>query len=374
MAGMDELTHDRDQLPVAERIFPTGPVPRDGRIVRTQWVGSWESQLIGVARLTAFLASRLPVESHAIDDIALNIVFLQRHRIEIGLKLVLERADAEIPPTHSLRALHGRCAEACAAAGLVGEWESLIAPHEEFIDLMDDVDPGSDAYRYPVNSKSIPWNRHQFVDVDELESAGTRLQQAVFGMVETLAGREPLPVVEADAAATAQELHELAAACRAVEAFQRSSLEAFRSERVRLGDRRPERVEGVLLAGEAVSEHTLALARRAERMRDQIVRRAQIDPPADPKPLPPLPPLPKMALSFDQRVMAERQQQQIKWFVDAMVPRFRWLSEAVRAVERRTSEWSTPAARQVHLDVARFQSRLSRWESADSADTPLPGS
>jgi hypothetical protein len=239
---------------------------------------------------------------------------------------------------------------------------------------MDDVDPGSDAYRYPVNSKSIPWNRHQFVDVDELESAGTRLQQAVFGMVETLAGREPLPVVEADAAATAQELHELAAACRAVEAFQRSSLEAFRSERVRLGDRRPERVEGVLLAGEAVSEHTLALARRAERMRDQIVRRAQIDPPADPKPLPPLPPLPKMALSFDQRVMAERQQQQIKWFVDAMVPRFRWLSEAVRAVERRTSEWSTPAARQVHLDVARFQSRLSRWESADSADTPLPGS
>jgi hypothetical protein len=370
MGCVDGATDDRDRVSLADRIFPRGPVPRDGRIVRTQWVGSWESQLVGVGRLTAFLSSRLPVESHAIDDMALNIVFLQRHRIEVGLKLILERADAEIPKTHSLRMLSACCAEACDAAGLGAEWAGLITPHDEFIDLMDDVDPVSDAFRYPVDAKSVPWNRHQFIDVAELEDAGIRLQESVMDVVEALVVREPLPVSEADAAAVARELHDLAAACRAVEAFQRESLEAFRAERRRLGDRRPDRAEGVLLAGEAVAEHTLALAARAERMRDQIVARMAIDSPADPEPLPPLPALPKTLFSSDERVMAERQQKQIKWVVDAMIPRFRWLSDAVRAVERRSASWSTPAARQVHLDTARFRSRLSRWDAASSGGRP----
>jgi hypothetical protein len=304
---------------------------------------------------------------------ALNIVFLQRHRIEVGLKLILERADAEIPKTHSLRELCTCGAEACDAAGLGTEWARLITPNDEFIELMDDVDPVSDAFRYPVDAKSVPWNRHEFIDVVALEDAGIRLQQGVMDVVEALAAREPLPVSEADAAAAARELHGLAAACRAVEAFQRESLEAFRAERRRPGDGRADRVEGVLIAGEAVAEHTLALAARAERMRDHIVARMDVDPPADPEPLPPLPPLPKTVFSFDERMMAERQQEQIKWVVDAMIPRFRWLIEAVRAVERRTARWSTPAARQVHLDAARFMSRLSRWDGAGSTDVPSPG-
>lgn len=363
MGRVDGATDDRERVSLADRIFPRGPVPRDGRIVRTRWVGSWESQLIGVGRLTAFLASRLPVESHAIDDMALNIVFLQRHRIEVGLKLILERADAEIPKTHSLGLLRTCCVDACDAAGLAAEWARLITPNNEFIDLMDDVDPVANAFRYPVDVKSVPWNRHQFIDVAELEDAGIRLQQGVMNLVEALAAREPLPIAEADAASVARELHELAAACRAVEAFQRESVQALRAERRRLGDLRPERIEGVFLAGEAVAEHTLALATRVERTRDRIIAQMDIDPPADPAPLPPLPPLPKAVISLDERVMAERQREQMKWTVDAMVPRFRWLIEAVRAVERRSAAWSTPAARQVHLDAARFKSRLSRWDS-----------
>jgi hypothetical protein len=369
---MDDASQDSERGTLTDRIFPHGPVPRNGRIVRTRWVGSWESQLLGIGRLTEFLASRLPVESHAIDDMALNIVFLQRHRIEVGLKLILERVEVEIPKTHSLRHLRACCAEACDAAGLRAEWSSLIKPHTEFIDLMEDVDPVSDAFRYPVDAKSIPWRRHEFIDVAELEDAGTRLQQGVMEVVEVLAAREPLPVSESDAAVAARELHELTAACRATETFQRESLDAFRAERRRLGDARPDRLEGVLLAGEAVAEHTLGLAARAERMRDHIVARTGIEPPVDPEPPPSLPPLPKTVFSLDERVVAKRQQEQIRWVVDAMIPRVRWLLEAVRAVERRTASWSTPAARQVHLDAARFRSRLGNWDVAGGVDSPPP--
>lgn len=74
-------------------IFPSGD-PRDGYILRLELVGSWESQFLGLGRLTAFLTPRLLAEAHAVDDMGLNVVFLQRHRVEIGLKLILERAQA----------------------------------------------------------------------------------------------------------------------------------------------------------------------------------------------------------------------------------------------------------------------------------------
>jgi len=73
---------------LSDDVFPKGP-PRDGLIARTEYVGSWESQFRGVGRHTAFLSRYLLSFSAAVDDIALDVVFLQRHRVEVGLKLIL---------------------------------------------------------------------------------------------------------------------------------------------------------------------------------------------------------------------------------------------------------------------------------------------
>ncbi len=105
-----------------DRIFPLGP-PVDGNIIRTEFVGTWESQLLGLGRLTKFLTDRLLSESFGVDDMALYVMFLQRHRVEVGLKLVLERAQGTIPGTHKLQPLMGSAKGAVKSVGLVAPWD-----------------------------------------------------------------------------------------------------------------------------------------------------------------------------------------------------------------------------------------------------------
>jgi len=344
-----------------DRIFPPGPAPRDGNIATTEWVGTWESQLIGLGRLTGFLSPRLVAQSHAIDDMALNLVFLQRHRIEIGLKLVLERAGQQIPRSHRLGDLRDQCATACGAAGLGTEWTNIVVPQDAYINLIDTVDPGASTFRYPTDLNSMPWNRNQFVDVIELERAGSELQAAILQVVELFGEREPSPVSPADAAATAQELRNLSVACREVISLREDTLQTLRAEGERLRGRAPfpgDLSGDAYRVSEALGEYTVALADRADRTLSQIVGASGIASPPDPSPLPPLPPVPQMTPLAGLLILAQQQQAQIKWFTDAFVPRWRRLSDAVRAVESRTATWASPAARQLHLDVARFASRM----------------
>lgn len=344
-----------------DRIFPPGTVPRDGNIARTEWVGTWESQLIGLGRLTGFLSPRLITQSHAIDDMALNLVFLERHRIEVGLKLVLERAGQQIPRSHRLGELRDQCERACTGTGLATEWTTMVAPHDEYVDLMDSVDPGGSTCRYPWDSNAMPWSRDQFVDVLALETAGSGLQEAILELVELLAAREPSPISPTDAVATARELRDLSVACREVIKRREETIQAFRAEGERLLGGRPfpsDPAHDVYRAGEALVEYTIALADRSDRALSRIVAATGIAYPPDPSPLPPLTPVPRLTPLAGSLILAQQQHAQIKWFTDAFIPGWRRWADAVRAVESRTATWMTPAARQLHLDVARFASRM----------------
>jgi hypothetical protein len=142
-------------------IFPTG-TPRDGNIIRTKWVGTWESQLLGIGRTTAFLTDRMLVESFAVDDMALDVIFFQRHRVEVALKLILERAGAPITPTHDLDKLRDACEAATKNAGMDPEWRAFANKQDEYIQLVGGIDPGAATFRYPVSRCSYstePTNR-----------------------------------------------------------------------------------------------------------------------------------------------------------------------------------------------------------------------
>lgn len=52
------------------------------------------------------------------------------------------------------------------------------------------------------------------------------------------------------------------------------------------------------------------------------------------------------------------QDAQIRWVVDGLVEHVRPLTGAVADVAALSEDWDGPAARQLHLDVARFRSRL----------------
>jgi hypothetical protein len=198
-----------------ERIFPAArsPTPLD---MRMELVGSWESQLIGIGRLTAFLTPRMLRESHAVDDMGLSVLFLQRHRVEVGLKLIIERCGARIPNTHDIVTLVDACRRACTAAGAKSEWTQLEGEQLEFITLMHEVDPTAATWRYPIDRGGRPAGRRPFVNLEALEEAGTGFEAAIRRVTALLAEREPLPVREAEADVTARELRQVAAACRTV--------------------------------------------------------------------------------------------------------------------------------------------------------------
>src|SRR5215210_7654998 len=158
-----------------DRIFPLGE-PRDGRILRLDLVSSWESQLIGLGRLSALQTERLTRLTHAPDDMGLNLVFLQRHRVEVGLKLILERAGVPVLGTHSISALLAACGRACDEAGFASEWSAFETAQRGFIELMSEVDPDSATFRFPVDKQGRPWSRADLIDLEELEAAAKNLQ------------------------------------------------------------------------------------------------------------------------------------------------------------------------------------------------------
>lgn len=344
-------------MSLRESIFPEDP-SNPNVLVQTSFVGSWESQFVGLGRLTAFLASQLPQFSAADDDLGLGVVFLHRHRVEVGLKLLLERACVEIDRTHDLDAL----AESCRAAFVPGpsssEWAAFWAEQEEYVSLLDSIDPSGFAYRYPVDTKSRPVVRPKFIDLEELEQAGRKFAAAVMGLVDIVARRVPLEVDAADIEATAQEIAAGVRGIRSMQAVTAAQRTLMTRHGVSLGIPGSEPTPEIAAARSKADTHfgvLQALEQPLFRLLDQLGDQRKDDTPLnlDPAPLP-AEPVTKPGLPLEMRESILRLE---KWTVDTTVGRLRELKEALRALERRTASWTSVAGRQLHNDIERFLSR-----------------
>ena len=349
---------------LADLIFPGGE-PRDGNILRLELVGTWESQFLGLGRLTAFLTPRLLEEAYAADDMGLYVVFLQRHRVEVGLKLILERMGTTAVGSHNIDALWNRCDQASTEAHLSSQWDAFDRAQQDFVYLLDRVDPGAATFRYPVDLKNQPWKRGQ-VDLVELEKAGAAFQNDLLALVREAAAAEPMPIAEEEATEVAEELRSLVGRCRSLMRTNREIAEDFfqqmdamralnPSSRKRLPDPRRAGVPEF----EALAEVTEPLASSVEDLLERVIDTYEVElaPPSAPRPIDPAPRL----TPFDPPArQAEARKAQIEWFVDHLVREVRPLTEAVDAVCSRSKSWETPVARQIHLDVMRFRSRLLR--------------
>ncbi len=359
---------------LAEQVFPDGP-PRDGNILRLDLVSSWESQLVGLGRLTAFLTPRLLTQSHAVDDIGLYVVFLQRHRVEVGLKLVLERTRVTPPAIHSISRLFERCAASSRSVGYGQAWDAFASDQGEYVELLNEVDSNAATFRYPVNTSAHPWPRRERVDLEHLEQAGSAFEQSLLVLVAELERLEPLPVAREEAQQTSVELVELAHWCREVLRFSDHSLGSLRAQREALGGQMgtSDRAEAWLRGEEAVHEVALALADRAQRTARRLAAAYGFSAPPAPAGLVLKSP-PPLRATFERHAAARQLDDTMRWFVDEFVLRIRPLLKAVAAADRRSADWATPAARQLHLDVRRFRSRLASGASLedferDSAST-----
>jgi len=295
-----------------------------------------------------------------------NVVFLQRHRIEVGLKLILERAQESPVGDHRLDVLWKRCDQACAA-GFSSQWPTFEGAQKDFVDLLNRVDPGAATFRYPVDMSNQPWKRGQ-VDLAELEQAGAAFEQDVLSLVRELATAEPLPITAGEAAQAADELRSLIDGCKGMLRVSHETVDELRRHQDILESLRPTPLRSQRDSGHdshaelaAVAEVTESLATRAQDLLDRIIATYGIEmtPAPPPRPVAPAP----MLNPFDNpKAIKATQDAQIKWFVDHFVREIRPLTKAVNAIYCRSQDWSTPAARQIHLEVTRFRSRLGASE------------
>jgi hypothetical protein len=339
---------------LSDRIFPSNS-PHPGTLMQTQWIGTWESQFIGLGRLTAFLCDQLGRFSAADDDLGLGVVFLHRHRAEVGLKLLLERAEAPVLKLkgHQLDRLRSRCKDVLVASGLSSEWARLCADQDEYLTLLENMDQSGAVYRYPADTQGTPFVREDFIDLAELEKAGARFEAAVMLVVDVLARRAHLHLAPDQIEPT---VHELAAVVRAI----RSWLQFTEATSTLVARMAP--MLGMPSAGhssetdEAQSKlrvHANLLTRLQPsllRVLDQLqplrpTNASSLD--LQPSPLPAEPRIAPAALLVIAR-----------WMATETARHVREIKLTFIALHKRSQPWTDPAGRQIHSDIGRLLSRL----------------
>jgi hypothetical protein len=152
-------------MSIREEIFPS---ERREAYVQTEWSKGWGYAGIGYREAARLLTKEKGTFGASVDQTGLAIFFLQRHRVELSLKELLDaRGEAKraIKLQHSLVRLWNACRELVGAD--TAEWQQLDSG-SELIAVLDDADPGSYSFRYPVNRDGNEIERPQFIDLDAL--------------------------------------------------------------------------------------------------------------------------------------------------------------------------------------------------------------
>lgn len=368
------------------RLLPEG-MPRDGFVMRTRWVGSWQSQFEGIGRLLDHLSQEVPRRIASPDDVGLYVIFLQRHRVELGLKLLLERSGS-MASGHDIAKLRN------TLRSVDDSWapkrRAFDQEQAEFLDLVHELDPRGDIFRYP-EARDGAARAHFNVDLEVLAATGATFHSSVLELVERMSEAEPVPVEVGEACDVLREIDAVLAATETFDALVDSQIDALAAQRALL-------LPGVKNARGARSAESdvMSVARkRATEARTQITgiqgplrvfrRRlvaahGETAPPAvspgqtrslprEPFPLIDFPALIAAAArsartgasdlerSFQTELKAA-QARQIDWFGSSFAEAFRAVLSSVGDLWERSKDWKEPAAKQLHIELGAIGTRL----------------
>ena len=163
---------------IREEIFPS---ERREAYVQTEWSKGWGYAGIGYREAARLLTKEKLTFGPSIDQAGLAIFFLQRHRVELSLKELLVARGVDIrgiKSQHSLVALWYACKERVGAETF--EWQQIDSG-SELIAVLDDADPGSYTFRFPVDKHGNEIERPQFIDLDALAKHVDRFVSLIDG-------------------------------------------------------------------------------------------------------------------------------------------------------------------------------------------------
>lgn len=365
-AGRSVLNKKPD---IQERIFPTWP-PGQNRLARTGFVGGWAAQFFGIGRAVAKVLDGLFRSGGAIDDAALTVVYLQRQRLEVGLKLLLERSGTRpsaFTRTHDLKELRALCQTALEAKGMGGAWRSFLAEGGALIDVLAEADPGGALFRYPLTSRAESIARPPLVDLEELQAEALRFEAGSLALIDELARLEGLPIDSSELEASASELGAAIDAIEAIDATLAKSEQKLASFGARFGLLTPERsapevnaqlAQAEALAMAAALKHQLQLyLELAAAGLDSSPAGFRIQQAITSEPAHTPGATSLIAPKERKRAIAELDRL-IDQTGEELGRAFRDLGTTLQTVYERSEDWPGVACRQLHLDLGRFLSRL----------------
>jgi HEPN domain-containing protein len=165
-----------------DRLFPS---ERHPDLVQTEWSEGWAHAPAGFGYVAEYLTEHARDFGATIDQAGVAIFFVQRHRVELALKALLDAVGADVPYGHGLKTIWQKCEEALRPKD-ERAWDGFAADHAELIDALDKVDPGSFAFRYPVDKKGEEVQRPAFIDLKVLHDEAGKLEYGASGYADFL--------------------------------------------------------------------------------------------------------------------------------------------------------------------------------------------
>jgi HEPN domain-containing protein len=177
------MSDELDSSAVWSEIFPS---ERDTRWVQTEWGAGWGAAAHGFGRTAEFLTEHRADFHAEIDQAGLAIFYLQRHRVELLIKALLDQLHKPIPRTHRLDVLWGSLKGAVRL--LDPGTESYLSQNADgVIRALNAADESSMAFRYPVDKTGKSSSRPDYVDLSALQKYVDRFDEALTGAATYLA-------------------------------------------------------------------------------------------------------------------------------------------------------------------------------------------
>jgi HEPN domain len=170
-------------MPLYDRLFPQ---KRSQRYVQTEWSDGWGDAAAAFGYAAEHLTDHAEEFGATWDQTGIAVFFLQRHRVELILKSLLDAAGADVPSHHRLRDLWDACRDALETQD-PRDWKMFAEAHQELIDAINKADPDSMTFRYPVDKHGVGMKRPRFVDLRVLNETVEELEAHAEGYQELLA-------------------------------------------------------------------------------------------------------------------------------------------------------------------------------------------
>lgn len=136
--------------------------------VQTEHAAGWHAVAYGFSRAAEALTTQRREFHATVDQVGLAVFFLQRHRVELELKALLDTFDGNVPRSHSLNELWNRLKRSVKEIDSAA-WEQFAADAEELVMALHRVDESSFVFRYPQDTAGNVIVRPPYIDLDAVQ-------------------------------------------------------------------------------------------------------------------------------------------------------------------------------------------------------------